>query len=72
MNRLTKGKILIWPGLAILLAFLIAFPYFATDYGITLLVLVFIFTVYASGWILFSGLTGYTNFGLAWFIGVSG
>jgi len=72
MNRLIKGKTLIWPGLAVLLAFLIAVPYFASDYWLTLLVLVFIFTVYASGWNLFSGLTGYTNFGLAWFIGVSG
>jgi branched-chain amino acid transport system permease protein len=72
MNRLIKEKILIWPGLAILLAVLIAVPYFASDYGVTLFVLVFIFTVYASGWNVFSGLTGYTNFGLAWFIGVSG
>jgi len=72
MNGLIKGKIFIQPGLTILLAFLIAVPYFASDYWITLLVLVFIFAVYASGWNLFSGLTGYTNFGLAWSIGVSG
>ena len=72
MNGLIKGKIFIWPGLTILLAFLIAVPYFASDYWITLLVLVFIFAVYASGWNLFSGLTGYINFGLAWSIGVSG
>ena len=72
MNGLIKGKIFIWPGLTILLAFLVAVPYFASDYWITLLVLVFIFAVYASGWNLFSGLTGYTNFGLAWSIGVSG
>lgn len=54
------------------MAFLILFPFFASDYWITLLVLILIFTVYASGWNLFSGLTGYTNLGLAWFIGVSG
>lgn len=72
MNRLIEGGILVWLGLAILVAFLIAIPYFASDYWITLFVLVFIFAVYASGWNLFSGLTGYTNFGLAWFIGVSG
>ena len=59
-------------GLAILMAFLISVPFFATDYWMTLLVLIFIFMVYASGWNLFSGLTGYTNLGLAWFIGVSG
>jgi branched-chain amino acid transport system permease protein len=59
-------------GIGILLAFLILIPFFATDYWITLLVLIFIFAVYAAGWNLFSGLTGYTNFGLAWFIGVSG
>lgn len=72
MNRLINGGILIWLGLAVLLAFLMAIPFFASDYWITLLVLIFIFTTYASGWNLFSGLTGYTNFGLAWFIGVSG
>ena len=54
------------------MAFLISIPFFATDYWITLLILILIFTVYAAGWNLFSGLTGYTNFGLAWFIGVSG
>lgn len=59
-------------GIAILMAFLVSMPLFATDYWITLLVLILIFTVYASGWNLFSGLTGYTNLGLAWFIGVSG
>ncbi|NWF92511.1 MAG: branched-chain amino acid ABC transporter permease [Syntrophaceae bacterium] len=59
-------------GIAALLAFLIAIPFFASDYWITLVTLILIFTVYASGWNLFSGLTGYTNFGLAWFIGVSG
>jgi branched-chain amino acid transport system permease protein len=58
--------------IAIFMAFLISVPFFASDYWITLLVLILIFTVYASGWNLFSGLTGYTNFGLAWFIGVSG
>lgn len=59
-------------GLSMLLAFLISIPFFATDYWMTLLVLILIYTVYASGWNLFSGLTGYTNFGLAWFIGISG
>jgi len=59
-------------GMVILIAFLISIPFYATDYWITLLVQILIFTVYASGWNLFSGLTGYTNFGLAWFIGVSG
>lgn len=66
------GSHKIWLGIAVLMAFLISFPLFATDYWITLLVLILIFTVYASGWNLFSGLTGYTNLGLAWFIGVSG
>ncbi len=59
-------------GVALLMIFLISIPFYATDYWITLLVQILIFTVYASGWNLFSGLTGYTNFGLAWFIGVSG
>jgi len=62
----------IWLAVLILMGFLICVPFFASDYWITLLVLILIFTVYASGWNLFSGLTGYTNFGLAWFIGVSG
>jgi branched-chain amino acid transport system permease protein len=66
------GKIRVWFGLAIFMAFLISIPFFASDYWITLLVLILIYAVYASGWNLFSGLTGYTNFGLAWFIGVSG
>ncbi len=69
-HSLKRKQVLI--GLAILMAFLISVPFFATDYWMTLLVLIFIFTVYASGWNLFSGLTGYTNLGLAWFIGVSG
>ncbi|MCX8117348.1 MAG: branched-chain amino acid ABC transporter permease [Desulfobacterota bacterium] len=64
-----KG-ILIATGL--LLAFLVSIPFFATDYWMTLLVVILIFSVYASGWNLFSGLTGYTNLGLSWFIGVSG
>jgi branched-chain amino acid transport system permease protein len=59
-------------GLAIIMVFLVFIPFFASDYLMTLLILILIFTVYASGWNLFSGLTGYTNFGLAWFIGVSG
>jgi len=59
-------------GIILVMAFLISVPFFATDYWITLLTLILIFAVYASGWNLFSGLTGYTNFGLAWFIGVSG
>jgi len=54
------------------MAFLISVPFFATDYWITLLVLVLVFAVYSSGWNVFSGLTGYTNFGLAWSIGLSG
>ena len=58
--------------IAVLMAFLISVPFFTSDYWVTLLVLILIFTVYASGWNLFSGLTGYTNFGVAWFIGVSG
>lgn len=66
-------KTQIWVGIIIILtAFLILVPFFATDYWITLLTLILIFTVYAAGWNVFSGLTGYTNFGLAWFIGVSG
>jgi branched-chain amino acid transport system permease protein len=65
-------KTRIWAGIFILAAFLILVPFFATDYWITLLTLILIFTVYAAGWNVFSGLTGYTNFGLAWFIGVSG
>lgn len=72
MNRFFRKKNGIWLGIAILLALLILIPFFATDYWITLFILIFIFTVYAGGWNLFSGLTGYTNFGLAWFIGVSG
>jgi len=67
-----KKKIPIWLGTVALMVFLAMIPFFASDYWITLLVLIFIFAVYASGWNLFSGLTGYTNFGLAWFIGVSG
>jgi len=69
-NSLKRKRVLV--GIALLMAFLISIPFFASDYWITLLVLILIFTVYASGWNLFSGLTGYTNFGLAWFIGVSG
>ncbi len=59
-------------GIGLVLAFLVSIPFFATDYWMTLLVVILIFSVYASGWNLFSGLTGYTNLGLAWFIGVSG
>jgi branched-chain amino acid transport system permease protein len=69
-NLLKTNRVLI--GITLLLAFLISFPLFATDYWITLLFLILVFTVYASGWNVFSGLTGYTNLGLAWFIGVSG
>ena len=57
---------------ALLMIFLILIPLFASDYWITLLTLILIFTVYSAGWNLFSGLTGYTNFGLAWFIGLGG
>jgi branched-chain amino acid transport system permease protein len=56
----------------LLMIFLISIPFFASDYWITLLTLILIFTVYSAGWNLFSGLTGYTNFGLAWFIGLGG
>jgi branched-chain amino acid transport system permease protein len=72
MKRLFGNKNRVWFGIVLLMAFLVGIPFFATDYWITLLTLIFIFTVYASGWNLFSGLTGYTNFGLVWFIGVSG
>jgi branched-chain amino acid transport system permease protein len=67
-----RGKVWIGLGITLFMVFLVSIPFFASDYWITLLTLIFIFTVYASGWNLFSGLTGYTNFGLAWFIGVSG
>lgn len=70
--RVLSKKIRILIGFSMLMAFLISIPFFATDYWMTLLVLILIYTVYASGWNLFSGLTGYTNFGLAWFIGISG
>jgi len=69
-NSLKRNRVFV--GIAFLMAFLISIPFFASDYWMTLLVLILIYTVYASGWNLFSGLTGYTNFGLAWFIGVSG
>jgi branched-chain amino acid transport system permease protein len=65
-------KTRVWIGFIVLMAFLISVPFFATDYWITLLTIILIFTVYSTGWNLFSGLTGYTNFGLAWFIGLSG
>jgi ABC-type branched-subunit amino acid transport system permease subunit len=39
--------------IAIFMAFLISVPFFASDYWVTLLVLILIFTVYASGWNLF-------------------
>ncbi|MGQ9508153.1 MAG: branched-chain amino acid ABC transporter permease [Thermodesulfobacteriota bacterium] len=65
-------KICITVGVAILMVFLLSLPFLATDYWITLIILILIYTVYSSGWNLFSGLTGYTNFGLAWFIGISG
>jgi branched-chain amino acid transport system permease protein len=72
MKRVFREKNRVGFGIVILMAFFISIPFFATDYWITLLTLIFIFTVYATGWNLFSGLTGYTNFGLAWFIGLSG
>ncbi len=72
MKRGFLEKKIVWLGIIILMGFFILVPFFGSDYWITLLTLIFIFTVYASGWNLFSGLTGYTNFGLAWFIGVSG
>jgi len=70
INFFKKNRFLL--GVLFLMAFLVSVPFFASDYWVTLLVLILIFAVYASGWNLFSGLTGYTNFGLAWFIGVSG
>lgn len=72
MKRMFGNKNRVWLGIVPLMVFLISIPFFATDYWITLLTLILIFTVYAAGWNLFSGLTGYTNFGLAWFIGLSG
>lgn len=72
MRRESSKRKQIWLCILSLMIFLILFPFIFSDYWITLLLLILIFTVYASGWNLFSGLTGYTNFGLAWFIGVSG
>lgn len=72
MRRENPKKKQIWLCILSLMIFLILFPFIFSDYWITLLLLILIFIVYASGWNLFSGLTGYTNFGLAWFIGVSG
>ncbi len=72
MKTFLENKTLLRIGIVVLMIFLIAIPFFASDYWITLLVLILIYSVYASGWNVFSGLTGYTNFGLAWFIGVSG
>lgn len=72
MKALLSEKNRIWLGIFVLMAFLISIPFFASDYWITLLTLILIFTVYSSGWNVFSGLTGYTNFGLAWSIGLSG
>lgn len=69
-NLLEKNRI--WLGGIFLMAFLISIPLFASDYWVNLLFLIFVFMTYAVGWNLFSGFTGYTNLGLAWFIGVSG
>lgn len=69
-NLLEKNRI--WLGGIFLMVFLIFIPLFASDYWVNLLFLIFVFMTYAVGWNLFSGFTGYTNLGLAWFIGVSG
>ena len=60
----------IWFGIAILIIFLISVPVGASDYWVTLLTLILIFTVYAAGWNLFSGYSGYMSLGHAAFFGV--
>ncbi|MBW2065371.1 MAG: branched-chain amino acid ABC transporter permease [Deltaproteobacteria bacterium] len=72
MIKLLHHRPLAYPFLAVLCAALFSVPLFASDYWITLFTVILIYMVYASGWNLFSGLTGYINFGLAWSIGLSG
>lgn len=72
MMKSPVHRYLTLPCLVILPVALFLCPFLASDYWVTLLTAILIYAVYASGWNLFSGLTGYINFGLAWSIGLSG
>ncbi len=63
-------KALLWGGLILLLLSLALLPRLASDYIIALAFLIFFWMAAAQSWILFSGYTGYVNFGYVGFLGI--
>ncbi len=57
-------------GLGLVLLIALALPRFATDYHLAFLFMVLFWTAAAQSWNLFSGFTGYVNFGFVGFLGL--
>lgn len=49
----------------------IALPHIASSYAVSVVLTLFVYTGYAVGWNLMSGLTGYVNFGYSLFLGIA-
>jgi branched-chain amino acid transport system permease protein len=49
---------------------LLLLPFFASSYALSLMLVLFVYTGYAVGWNIMSGLTGYVNFGYSIFVGI--
>lgn len=63
-------RALLWTLLPVSLLGLVLLPYVASAYAVTLVFLVFFWTAAAQSWNLFSGYTGYVNFGYVGLLGV--
>lgn len=63
-------RALLWTLASILLVVLAVLPYMASAYAVTLMFLIFFWVATAQSWNLFSGYTGYVNFGYVGLIGV--
>jgi branched-chain amino acid transport system permease protein len=69
--KISNRKVWLYSLAFILAGILIALPYIATSYVVCVVFMLFVYTGYAVGWNIMSGLTGYVNFGYSLFIGVA-
>jgi len=63
-------KIVIWPGLAVVLIILAVLPFFLPNYRTAFLLITFMYVTLASSWNIIAGYTGYVSFGHAAFFGL--
>jgi branched-chain amino acid transport system permease protein len=66
-----RKKALLYSLGGILILVLMILPFVTSSYIVTVFLTLFVFTGYAVGWNILSGLTGYVNFGYSLFVGIA-